>query len=361
MGDISPETRRLIDEAVADGRVTVIPQGVTSHSEEMRWNGATNKLEFVDKEAARQRAKGSTAGIWGKRRGPAPDPKVAARRAKIADLIQSGKAGPEIASLVGVPTSTVYRDAKKLGMSIARASRSPAQGIVAPARSKHDPLVEERRKQVADAFDGMRSATDIADLTGINKRTVVDHLKALGLKAPAGKPGPGANSPRAIATAARREKVKALAAEGKNGPELMARVEQEIADLCAQHERVLVRLHVLGDFWSVEYVDLWARLLERFGGLHVFGFTAHKQGGEIGDYIAAIRNLHPRRFWIRHSDMTGPWGSFTVDFPTQQKTIGDAVVCPEQRDGMSGERKGTHCGNCAVCWSSSVPVAFVTH
>lgn len=515
MGDISPETRRLIDEAVADSRVTVIPQGVTSQSDEIRWNGETNKLEFVDKEAARQRAKGSTAGIWGKRRGPAPDPKVAARRAKIADLIQSGKTGPEIASLVGVSVSTVYQDAMKLGMSIVRASRSPAPGIVAPARSKHDPLVEERRKQVADAFDGKRSATDIADLTGINKRTVVDHLKALGLKAPAGKPGPGVNSPRAIATAARREKVKALAAEGKNGPEiadalgaaistihfdckhlgitlprkrrrntgtdraadrkekaaskkvavvrdrrrfktvpvpmgdpavlapegstgtifpgrvfqpdgaedllkdgcnqakiggdvlvgwlkgariytltleeratcptscrhwlscygnsmphsrrwrhgpeLMARVEQEIADLCSQHDRVLVRLHVLGDFWSVEYVDLWARLLERFSGLHVFGFTAHKQGGEIGDYIAAIRNLHPRRFWIRHSDMTGLWGSFTVDFPTQQKTIGDAVVCPEQRDGMSGERKGTHCGNCAVCWSSPVPVAFVTH
>lgn len=515
MDEISPETRQLIDEAISEGRVTIIPAGVTSYNEEMRWNGEKNKLEFVDKEAARQRAKGSATGIFGRRRGAAPDPVVAARRVRISDLIQSGKSSAEIAQMVGVPVSTVYQDARKLGLSIARARRSPGQGAGSPATSKHDPIVSRRRKQVADAFDGIRSTTEIAAITGINKRTVADHLKALGLKAPAGKPGPKLNSKRAIATATRREKVKALAADGnsgpeiadalgvrvstihfdckqlgitlrrkrrrnsgtdraadrkekaaskkvaavrdrrrfktvpvpmgdpavmapegatgtifpsrvfepdgsesllkdgcnqakiggdvlvgwlkgariytltleeratcptscrhwlscygnsmphsrrwRHGPELMARVEQEIADLCGLHEMVLIRLHVLGDFWSVEYVDLWARLLDRFDGLHVFGFTAHKQGDEIGDIIAAIRNLHPRRFWIRHSDMTGPWGSFTVDFPTQQKTIGDAVVCPEQRDGMSGERKGTHCGNCAVCWSSPVPVAFVTH
>ncbi|MBM2293801.1 response regulator transcription factor [Sulfitobacter pseudonitzschiae] len=147
----------------------------------------------------------------------------------------------------------------------------------------------------------------------------------------------------------------------EHGQPLMDKIEAELDTLLGLYERILVRLHVLGDFWSVEYATFWRQMLARHRGLHVFGFTAHKPGSSIGTVIRETRAAHPTRYMIRHSDMTGPMGSFTLDFPTEMKTIGDAVVCPEQVDGMKNHPESRHCGNCAVCWSSDRPVAFVVH
>jgi hypothetical protein len=46
--------------------------------------------------------------------------------------------------------------------------------------------------------------------------------------------------------------------------------------------------------------------------------------------------------------------------------IGDAVVCPEQRDAMNGSERGIHCGSCGLCWktggsATGRPIAFVEH
>ena len=62
------------------------------------------------------------------------------------------------------------------------------------------------------------------------------------------------------------------------------------------------RLHLLGDFWSVEYVRLWLRLLDMFPNLFVFGYThrkPRKNGGDrIGDVLAQARRTH----WARFAD-----------------------------------------------------------
>ena len=147
----------------------------------------------------------------------------------------------------------------------------------------------------------------------------------------------------------------------RHGPELMDRITAELDELCRVHERVLVRLHVLGDFWSTDYAEFWGRALDRHRNLFVFGFTAHRARSAIGSVITRIRSEAPGRFFIRHSGQTGSWGSFTVDFPTAAPRIGDAPVCPEQRDGMLGSRRGIHCGNCGLCWKGDAPIAFVVH
>ena len=147
----------------------------------------------------------------------------------------------------------------------------------------------------------------------------------------------------------------------RHGPELEARIREDVAELCASFDKVLVRLHVLGDFYSLDYVTMWGALMVEHEGLAAFGFTAHLEDSEIGAEIARIRSDFGRRWSIRHSGRTGEWGSFTLDFPTAKKRIGDAIVCPEQRDAMEGGGKNMHCGSCAACWSSSVPVAFVEH
>lgn len=147
----------------------------------------------------------------------------------------------------------------------------------------------------------------------------------------------------------------------EHGPVLERKLAAEIADLCAKHDTVLVRLHVLGDFYSVEYVGLWARLLQDHPGLHVFGFTAWDEISEIGTRVALVRKRYGKRFSIRHSGRGGKWGSFTVDFPTEKRRIGSGIVCPEQRAAMSGTGTADHCGACGLCWAISDPIVFVEH
>lgn len=145
---------------------------------------------------------------------------------------------------------------------------------------------------------------------------------------------------------------------------LLHGIADEIKHWCAVERDVLVRLHVLGDFPNVDYVDFWAGLLAKHKNLHVFGFTAHTADTEIGTYIAQVRETCEqldRTFAVRHSNTSGAWGSFTLDYPTERTKIGDAVVCPEQRDAMNGTGRAKHCGSCALCWQSDVPVVFVEH
>lgn len=144
-------------------------------------------------------------------------------------------------------------------------------------------------------------------------------------------------------------------------PELLERLRQEVAYLCFKHEKVLIRLHILGDFATMDYLRFWVEQLDPNQNLYIFGFTAWGPETEIGSGIARVREALPGRFCIRHSERSGPWGSFTVDFPTERKKIGNAIVCPEQRDAMNGSDRNTHCGSCAVCWSSDRPIVFVEH
>lgn len=145
------------------------------------------------------------------------------------------------------------------------------------------------------------------------------------------------------------------------GPGFEAALADEVRETCRKHGKVLVRLHVLGDFYSMRYLALWVGLLDELPGLNVFGFTAWRRGTEIGDGVARVREALGRRFSIRHSGMTGPWGSFTFDFPTQKKRIGDAIVCPEQLSGNGDGPPGVHCGNCGACWRTNKPIGFMEH
>lgn len=145
------------------------------------------------------------------------------------------------------------------------------------------------------------------------------------------------------------------------GRELEEQIVCEIKAMCAKDQPVLVRLHVLGDFYSFDYIKLWAELLDTYHNLYVFGFTAHADDTHLGAGISRLRGVYPDRFAIRHSGTTGRWGTFTLPFPTEAKTIGDAIVCPEQLDGMKGSPQSRHCGNCGVCWATDRPIAFVEH
>jgi hypothetical protein len=141
------------------------------------------------------------------------------------------------------------------------------------------------------------------------------------------------------------------------GPKLEAGIHEQLHVLSLDHPNgFLVRLHVLGDFYSARYVKKWEFWLERYPALHVFGFTARNDvvHDPIAANVARLVDRYGLRFAIRFSN-TGldRWATETLDMPWHKSD--HAVVCPQQTG------KTETCGTCGICWSTDKVVAFLRH
>ncbi len=137
------------------------------------------------------------------------------------------------------------------------------------------------------------------------------------------------------------------------GPATEAALWDELAGLQRQHPAgFLIRLHILGDFYSLAYVEMWARALDCFLALHVFGFTARSPESEIGAHLWAVTEANWDRFAIRFSG---------ADLPMKSAEIhglrGDskAVLCPAQTGATDC------CATCMLCVHSQRSIAFRRH
>jgi len=139
----------------------------------------------------------------------------------------------------------------------------------------------------------------------------------------------------------------------QSGPALERQLQLEVAALSARYPRgFAVRLHILGDFYSVGYVGLWRSLLEKHPNLHVYGYSA-RYGCDIGRAIESLRITHSERWWIRFSRNEQSNG-YNI-FAAEENTVAKAITCPEQ----TGKAKS--CLDCGLCWSISKTIAFVDH
>jgi hypothetical protein len=143
------------------------------------------------------------------------------------------------------------------------------------------------------------------------------------------------------------------------GPNLEWRLEREIALLDIEHPRgFCVRLHVLGDFYSIEYVELWARLLEQHPALHIWGYSArHDKDDPIAAALVALVERQWGRFAMRFSNAPVPFATpatITVEHPFQVPDDG-TILCPEQVG------KTESCSTCGLCWQSRRRLAFLQH
>lgn len=139
-----------------------------------------------------------------------------------------------------------------------------------------------------------------------------------------------------------------------HGEELERHLAGELGDLNRRHRNgFVVRLHVLGDFYSVTYVNLWLRWLLMFPALRVYGYTAWPPGTPIGDALAMAREKHWDRFAVRLSNGVGP--RTTKSVKTAAKAPADAVICPVQTE------RTECCATCGLCWSTDKQIAFLLH
>ena len=134
---------------------------------------------------------------------------------------------------------------------------------------------------------------------------------------------------------------------------LRARLEAELDELDRKHKRgYLVRLHVLGDFYSPEYVAFWHVQVAKRDKLHVYGYSRHHPGKPIGDALSRTRDvLGFDKFAIRFSTLP----SDNLSANTVHNTTEDAITCPVQLD------KTDSCGTCTLCWTARKPITFLDH
>lgn len=131
-----------------------------------------------------------------------------------------------------------------------------------------------------------------------------------------------------------------------------------IAELAALQDAnprgFMVRLHVLGDFYSEGYVAVWSRALARFPALHLFGFTAHATDSAIGRAVSRLALDHGwTRAAIRFSG--APHELRAARVVEHGQGDADAVSCPAQTGGTDC------CGTCGLCWQSERSISFGRH
>jgi hypothetical protein len=132
-------------------------------------------------------------------------------------------------------------------------------------------------------------------------------------------------------------------------------LDAQLEYLVGRYGKIAVRLHVLGDFFSEEYVGFWRDALTEFPDLLVFGYTHWHIDEPIGQVIEAVKSEFPDRFRIRWSGWDGDDGAVTAQGSTDEKEIDGVTVCPAQTI------EGKSCGDCGFCWESTMPVCFLLH
>lgn len=145
-------------------------------------------------------------------------------------------------------------------------------------------------------------------------------------------------------------------------PDFIPALAAEVITLArANPKGFVLRLHILGDFFSPNYVRCWGILLDMLPGLHVYGYTARRVddpdplSAAIAQEIQKLNERWDR--WAIRTSHTEPGRDRTI-VVREDPGLPDVLICPAQtREDMS-------CGTCGLCWSTGArdkTVAFLLH
>lgn len=143
----------------------------------------------------------------------------------------------------------------------------------------------------------------------------------------------------------------------RHGPELEEKLDAELHTLATLNPNgFVVRLHVLGDFYSVEYVARWVQWLIEIPELRVYGYTAWPPDSPIGRAIGLMARSHWDRFSVRFSNAgLAEMSTTTVYDVTPRGKTELGIVCPGQTDETEC------CATCALCWQTKDNIVFLAH
>ena len=144
----------------------------------------------------------------------------------------------------------------------------------------------------------------------------------------------------------------------KPGIELEEALEADLHFLAQKHpEGFVVRLHILGDFYSVGYVTFWRKMLRANLNLAIYGYTHRRHGTDIGNAVAAMVLDFRDRVSILRSDWQdqGDPLAKALVIPDEASAEPEIVICPEQTG------KTESCLTCGICFHGKISVQFLEH
>lgn len=149
-----------------------------------------------------------------------------------------------------------------------------------------------------------------------------------------------------------------FATRHKPGKQLEEALRADVQHLSKKHPKgFVVRLHVLGDFYSAAYVAYWSRLLLTYRPLHLFGYTHWPADHEIGKAVTQLVQHFQDRVAFRRSDrtdVTDPLpGAMTIG--KEEPAVPGTVICPEQTGRTAS------CTTCGLCMDLRTSVSFIDH
>lgn len=142
------------------------------------------------------------------------------------------------------------------------------------------------------------------------------------------------------------------------GSQLTDALAHDLKVLNIKHpEGFVIRLHILGDFYSEDYVAWWNTWLVLYPKMVIYGYTHREHDTRIGDRIAHMVDDHPGRVSILRSDRKNDDdplpGAYTVKKGTEPSK--DILVCPQQTGATES------CLTCGLCFHGHIPVQFLEH
>jgi hypothetical protein len=137
----------------------------------------------------------------------------------------------------------------------------------------------------------------------------------------------------------------------------MLRLESDIEYYVKKYpEGILIRLHVLGDFESIQYIEFWNRMLHTYSSIAIYGYTRNHITSKyehiraLGYKTIAVRNIHKDRFAIRFSN------KLDDEFSANSREItNEGITC------LAQVKASVSCSDCTLCWASKKQIAFITH
>lgn len=130
-------------------------------------------------------------------------------------------------------------------------------------------------------------------------------------------------------------------------------IDHDLEVLFSRYPQVSIRLHILGDFFSVQYVEYWEEKINQYSGLYVWGFTHWPWETEIGRSIVLVSVCFPKQFAISISDFDSIVLPRAVVVDHWNTDTG--VACLNQVDDRG-------CVDCGICMSPSHnTVQFLRH
>lgn len=140
------------------------------------------------------------------------------------------------------------------------------------------------------------------------------------------------------------------------GLELEAAIGADVTLLARRHpDGFVVRLHVLGDFYSEDYVAHWATLLVDHPEAHVFGYTHWPQDHPIGAALTAWVEGQVRVALLRSDGPLTDALPVAVTVGRTAEAAPGTILCPEQTGATAA------CTTCGLCMNHRTSVSFRDH